>query len=388
MGILTDRVQVGPDIRDRQHARLLLEVADLVEVRQMKQKDVVNLLAESRPSERIDAARVSRLRKEARAQGVVEVSLHAPRHLGLEHELSRVLANFGIRDVFVTPPGAGKNERGLGLVGGAVVLQAIQLVAERKLRSGRPTTVRLSLSCGSTLHAVVQDLLERFRRDCPELRDVTLELFPAALYPGHVVDSIYPATLVTTMKLLGPAEAPFIRAEAASLPANFYEHPERERTRYLNKYGLRKIVEDAKSADIFVVGLGSSKDPAYQRLVTQLGLNPPKRTWSDYPLETAYVPMDREGRPYSLVEERLVGVGSSALVQAAREPDRFVIGVFGGEAKRELLVPAVCRGCLNALVIDETVADHALNDLRVRPRTTMRAASAATGAPAEFSYVG
>lgn len=316
-------------------------------------------------------AAVSRMIKLARENGWVKYTVKVPESIELQSLLrDRLPPTF--KEVRVVPGGSGKNVANLGAVGAELLLQAIFDVQRRKQKAhpgeGR-IEVRITFSSGETLRRVGEELVALLSGS-PEVRarlTSHLYLYPAAVFWDVEIRSYYPATLITSLwTSLRPLLSDRVHALAPMLPKAYYagnpplwSDPVRSR-QLLADSGADEVLNQAAQADIFVVGIGTGGDPEYLKILEATRL-PNASGISDEMgshAEIAYLPlMDHHG-----IVNRIVRIPQAALVRAAGNPERWCIGIGGGEIKRSAIseVLAAQAPLLNAIVTCEDVATYVL----------------------------
>jgi DNA-binding transcriptional regulator LsrR (DeoR family) len=347
--------------------------ADLTELRRLKvdidelmkivQLYFVERLSEKEIAERlkIHQSTVSRRLKDAFKYGLYTVTITGPRHHELQTTLEQVLKPFGVREVVIVHQGGGKNTKNLGPAGAELILRIIRSDMAAK------SMIRVTMSCGETLRDVASHLIDRLARLPLDEPKRTIELYPAALYAGHHQQTIHPATLVTTIKIMVDRACPYtIEAFATNLQEGFYKWPTPDQKSYLVQSGIRKLMGNAGEADVFITGIGRVDDPGYESILEQLGVVRTPQQRQRLPAEIGFVPIDANGEMLHEVSEKLVGIGVRCLKTAAKSRDRSVIAIVGGEAKTAATLAAVKGGCINVLVTDETIGSYLYKELGQR----------------------
>src|SRR5215217_2895989 len=119
--------------------RLLVKVAQLYHLQGLNQDQIGRQLGVSR-------SKVSRMLKEARERGLVEISIHYPARFSLDHE-RRLESELGLREAVVVNAG--------GVVGGQVLSSVAGAAADYLLRVLQPGDV-LGVSGGQTTTLTAQ----------------------------------------------------------------------------------------------------------------------------------------------------------------------------------------------------------------------------------------
>lgn len=284
-----------------------------------------------------DQGRVSKWLARAEELDLLVTRVHAPAITGdLSGDLCDRLPSF--RDIVVTPPGPDKNVENLGEAAADVLIDAILTVQERKRASHAQPRVSITWSNGVTLRRAAERFVERIRDD-PSLQKkivAHLDFYPAAVFWQVEIKDFYPISLVTTLWTQLASLLPGrVHAFVPVLPRSYYTRhlwktKGREWEEVLAESGATEKLRDAGNADIMMLGIGLLDDPIYWEILEATEFEGARARFEGVRrAELIYVPLkDEHG-----IRERMVRVDNTSLVAAARDPDRFCIGVGGGSLK-------------------------------------------------------
>src|SRR5919197_6651096 len=310
-------VRISAVESDREDYEAIVTAARLFYVDGLTQEKVAKELGLSQSS-------FAGLRERPRREGLVRANMDPPRLLKLEAELRDKLAAKGVHTVYVVPGGGGKNTENLGLAGARTLATLLGEAPE--------STVRIAMSCGDTLLAVVDNFLNLLAMDAElarSLRQKKLELYPSALYADSRLEACYPHTIVSILAIMMKRrdETLDIEAHISSLPPDFYTKLEpQEMESYSSRYHIRDMMECAKQSKIFLLGIGDLKNKTYDRIQEQIGININKGKFIS---ESNYIPISKDGTQYKEVEEKLIAIKLDDFRQIANHPDRYIIPIAG-----------------------------------------------------------
>jgi DNA-binding transcriptional regulator LsrR (DeoR family) len=219
--------------------------------------------------------------------------------------------------------------------------------------------VRVAMSCGKTLWALLRHVTDRLRKERDLVRSLkhkTIELYPTTLYADYKVSQMYPHALVTTLasnlsEILTDTK---IDAYAPTLPTNFFKLKSNDRSQFIHTYKLTNMLDAAAEADIILVGLGVTQDSQYQDLLKSLEVDTRRAQKCD--AEVAYIPVNAQGKEDPVIREVVVGLSVTQLRDIACRPGRSVIAFGGGKQKQNWINPLLNHPCYNNLIIDVGVA--------------------------------
>ena len=342
-------VRISAPESERGDYEALVTAARLFYVDGLTQDKVAKALGLSQSS-------VSRLLDRARREGIVKAHIEPPRLLKLEAELRDTLAAKGVHTVYIVPGGGGKNTENLGLAGARTLATL--------LCEAHESTIRMAMSCGDTLLAVVDNFLNLLAMDAElarSLRQKKLELYPSALYADSRLEACYPHTIVSILAIMMKRRDDTLDIEAhiSSLPPDFYTKLEpQEMESYSSRYRIKDMMECAKQSKIFLLGIGDLKNKTYDRIQEQIGITINKDVFIS---ESNYIPVGKDGNQHRGVEKKLIAIKLDYFRQMAKQHDRYVIAIAGGEHKREAIEAALAKPYFNVLVTDERIARYLLD---------------------------
>ena len=149
-----------------------------------------------------------------------------------------------------------------------------------------------------------------------------------------------------------------IEAHISSLPPDFYTKLEpQEMENYTSRYHIKDMMECAKQAQIFLLGIGDLKNKTYDRIQEQIGININK---DEFVSESNYIPICKDGTQNKEVEDKLIAIKIDDFRQIAQQQDRYVIAIAGGEHTREAIEAALAKPYFNVFVTDEKIARYLL----------------------------
>jgi DNA-binding transcriptional regulator LsrR (DeoR family) len=206
------------------NTRLLNQVLTLYYIEEKSQAEVAQILG-------LSTAKVNRLLKQARDQGLVEISIRMPtQHLfDLESQLQQLS---GIDEALIIPRMAEQPEAVLQTVGRAAADYVLQ-----KLRDGDI----ICISGGKSMHALVQAMEPR--------RKYKVQVVPAT---GARQGRYY-----TDVNYLAERLAERLGGEAYKIHAPVFTDTPEERDMLLSLRQISEVLELARQAQIAIVGVGS-----------------------------------------------------------------------------------------------------------------------------------
>ena len=315
-----------------------------------------------------DQSTVSRYLQRAKTEGIIRIHIQPPRLEALERRLKEKFSSKHLRDIVVVPGGSAEETlEHLGAHGAAILLDT--------LCSVMGPTIRLTLSCGTTVSTVVQQFCDRLRR-APEVRRYLQEK-AWEIYPSHFLDeasftNVHPlAQVATCASLLTVYLAPKgdIKSTVLNLPPRFYSRPPQARMQFLRQNPqFWESIRQAKAAEIGLVGVGNLWDESghlqkryaavLQRLDPQL-----ESTGEEYVAESDFIPLRADGTVHRCIANKVVGVGLKGFRHMLQRPaPPTIIAMAGGQPKRRAVAAALVKPYFNVLVTDETVARHLLQE--------------------------
>lgn len=305
---------------------LLAEVAQLYYARDLTQEQIARQIGVSRSN-------VSRMLKEARAQGMVEIRIHSPLRTmpGLQEELE---SRLGLRECLVLA----EVERDAEIFEATDTPTQVAALAARYVQENLSAGDIIGLGWGRSMHRVAHS---RFMR---EERDVTVVQAMGSI-GGSIVEYDGISTTARLANVLG--------ASAHYLHAPMLVTDPTVRAGLLRDPHIRKTLEVARRADMIVASVGtigrehgqyqtgylSEADLDYIRGQGVVG----EVCGAYYTLDGSLVPLE--------MNERSIAISSGELKQI---PVR--IGVASGLEKAIANIGAARANLLNVLVTDEATA--------------------------------
>ncbi len=314
------------DTTDYDTARLVNTILTLYYVEECTQAEIAQRLGLSTP-------KVNRLLKQARQQGLVDITIHTPyQHLfGLE---SRLKAIFGLTDAVVIPSVSDSSDAVIHTLGRAGANYLLGRVRDGDV---------IGIASGQAIHALVQAV------DSPHDYDVTVVPIVGAVQ-GQVTSDI---------NYLASALADRLGGKAYQLHAPAFVETQDHRDTLLSMTPVREILDLSRRATIALVGVGIL-DQAASRFVQFTALSPQDMNHIvqvDKGVgDIAAHIYDIEGHPCAPeYANRVVGL---TLEEIRSIP--LVIGIAATAAKALPLYGALRGGHVRALVTDESAAQGVL----------------------------
>lgn len=305
---------------------LLAKVATLYYYQDLSQQEIAQQLATSRSN-------VSRMLKEARERGIVEIYIHHPigRELALEQQLCQ---RFGLRAAAVVQSAAGD---ALGTLQRAAQLAAALL--DENLEGAKV----LGISWGTTVHAIVDSFAPRRRYDVE-----VVQLMGGISSGEPAIDG--PALV---QRLARPLTGRYRYLHAPLI----VDRPEVAEA-LLTQRNIAEALDLAATADVALVGIGAL-DASISSLLRAGYLSAEEfaaigaaGTVGDICARH----FDQDGRPSAPeIDARVIAVSLAALSSV-----RTVIGVACGTAKAGAILGALRGGYLDVLVTDAEAAEAVL----------------------------
>lgn len=321
---------------------LLAEVAQLYYVRDFTQEQIARRIGVSRSN-------VSRMLKEARNQGMVEIRIHSP--LRTVPELQEdLVSRLGLRECLVLAA-LDRDSRSFETTDTVTEVAAL---AARYLRDNIAEGDAISLGWGRSVHRVAHN---RFLR---EERDVTVAQAMGSI-GGSIAEFDGVATTARLANVLG--------ANAHYLHAPMLVTDTTVRNGLLRDQHIRKTLEVARRADTLVSSVGTP-DPVHGQYMAGY-LNDADLEYirgrgavgdicgSYYAREGSLVPLE--------MNERSIALDSGELLNI---PNR--IGVASGPEKPMSNIGAARSGLINVLITDEDTASKMLEILDDEASATSR----------------
>jgi deoxyribonucleoside regulator len=326
--------------------RLVVKVAQLYHLQGLNQDQIGRQVGVSR-------SKVSRMLKEARERGLVEISIHYPARFSLDLE-RQVEAELGLREAIVVNLGGVAGAAGLSSIAGAA--------SDYLLRVLKPADV-LGVSGGSTVSLMAQLM------PAASLDDITvMQLGTAVAYLGDRAKYSSAEVALQLAQKLGSVE------RLVLIPVPFLLDSETIRDALLRDSGVRRVMGRLGSCTIAVVGIGgleSESESAAHHLgngkaqssnsmrrqvlpVTDDDLTELRQAGAVGEICTRF--FDASGQPcITSLDRRMVAID---LTEFRAVP--LVVGVASGKQKAPAILGAVRGGYVKSLVTDDATAKELL----------------------------
>lgn len=324
---------------------------------------------------RVSQSTVSRWLGRAERERLVTVLIQPPEVERIQARLRERLPS-SFRAIKVVPSGLDKNVENIGDATARLLIEAILDVQRSKLEAnpGSRPDVSVAFSSGETLRRAADGLVAWLRDDLSLQEQLVADLtfLPAAIFWDTEIKAYYPVTLVTTLwTQLSPILKDRVHAFAPVLPKSYYDaslwRPENAaaRERALADSGATEVLERARKADIFVLGMGTLGDATYPLVLDALKVENPERVWkgAEGDTEFIYVPLkDTYDIGARVVRVGLDDLSAAALGTGSAHP-RWCIGAGGGISKARAVAELLAADppILNCIVTDSTSAEMFLN---------------------------
>jgi deoxyribonucleoside regulator len=299
----------------------------------------------------INPTKVSRLLRQAQAEGIVKVAIDPPRLQRLELEL---MDTFGLKDAVVVPSGEGRTHDAVG-----------KAAAEYFVRIAQDD-VSIGLSPGFSIQRMIEYL--------EPLSFVDHRLYPLSAESTAQLRHFYPTQLAALM-MTKYKDDTRVKAYACRIP-NRPDHP-RELPRYraflssvVKDPAFKKLLDEARSADIILTGIGAvdQPDPALAAYLEDYDLTSENCRAKGAVGMINYHLFDAEGRiltsqdfpELEQMESSMVRVDLQDFRQAAKSFGRSVIALAGATYKVEAVRAALKGRFFNVLITDINVAEGLL----------------------------
>jgi deoxyribonucleoside regulator len=331
--------------------RLLIKVAQLYHLQGFNQDQIGRQVGVSR-------SKVSRMLKEARERGLVEISIHYPGRFSLDLE-RQLESELGLREAVVVNLGGVAGTPGLSSIAGAA--------SDYLLRVLKPGDI-LGVSGGATVSLMAQLM------PAAALDNITvMQLGTATAYLGDRAARSSAEVALQVAQKLGSME------RLVLIPVPFLLDSETIRDTLLRDSGVRRALTRLATCTVAVVGIGGveSESEAAQRIAVQGSRNGTTR--SSNVTRHQVVPVtdedvaeirqaggvgeictrffDASGQPcITALDRRMVAID---LAEFRAVP--LVIGVASGKQKARAILGAVRGGYIKSLVTDNATAQELLS---------------------------
>lgn len=307
--------------------QLLSKVSRLYYEQELSEAEIAKRLHLSRP-------KVSRLLKEARRVGIVQIHVTPPPgiHTELESELER---RFGLREAIVVEVGEPYYDQSVPRTLGAM--------AARHLQETLNVGDTIGVSWGSTLNAMVAAIQPQ--------RNTKTRVVQLIGGLGHPTAEVHASELCRRM-------ANALQAELIPLPVPGIMHSSQAKAAVLADGYIQRALSMFEQINVAYVGIGSpTPDSVLMRDGTimspqELAEVQEKGAVGDIALRF----FDAQGRPVqSDLDERVIGI----CLEELRQIDR-VVGVSGGLKKLDAVRGALLGKFINILITDRVLAEAIL----------------------------
>ena len=307
--------------------RLLVKVSKMYYEDGLAQDDIILRLNLSR-------SKISRLLQQARDEGIVQITVNAPRHMFSELE-SRLEKQFGlVESIVVEAHSDGSPEN---------VIHEIGMAAAAYVERSVGPTTRIGISWGSTLHSMVATL---HSKRLPKTKVV--QIIGGLGSPEsevHATDLCHrlARSLGSQLTLL-PVPGIVVTQEARNvLMSDLYV---KQAIDMFNQLDIVFLGIGAPVADSVLIRDGSILSQKELKLLLQ------KRVVGDIALRF----FDAQGQPvHSEIDERVIGITLDQLKRIHR-----VVGVAGGPDKFYAIQGALRGKLINVLITDSMNAEKLL----------------------------
>ena len=289
-------------------------------------------------------SQVSLLLKEAHQEGLVEVSLHAPRSYQLEGELVHSYERHGLRQARVAVVSQAGGEM--------AIMDAIGDCAAKYVEENLQPGNKVGVGGGRTMRSLVE-----------HLRATTLpplEVYPMeSLGPVHISANTVAANFAASGEGITAFGLPIPPLTAGSL-----EEAQGILEYLLNLESVVHVRQGLEQLDVAIIGLGSLTDPGSR-----------ERDARYYGVELEVIEaisekavghilwrfFDGDGNVVdSELHRRVISVELAQLTAMSRSPERMVIGIAGGQHKIQMIRAAILGGFIDAIITDIDSAEQLL----------------------------
>jgi deoxyribonucleoside regulator len=311
----------SPELTEDKH-RFLADVATLYYDENLTQSEIAERLGISRSS-------ISRLLKEARDLGVVQIAINRPADNSAQ--LSNALKTaLDVAEVYVVPA---------GMRGYSQVVEALGVVAANILQQKLRDNSILGISWSTGVYQAVRAL-----QNASAMNVTVAQLTGSVVNANPLLDS--PDLERWLAQTLG--------ARYVYLPAPLMVSDEHIRDALLADKMIAERLKIARQADVALVGIGAAFPPLSSLLqmgyITEDDLREATRLGGVGDILSTF--FDLEGQPIDLaLHKRIIGVSLDDLKNI-----RHVIGVAASREKAKAIIGALRGRYINCLVTDDQAA--------------------------------
>ena len=279
----------------------------------------------------LSRVKVTRMLAEARQRGIVEITVHTDERPFAEVE-QRLLETYGLRGVWISPPGSADagSLPGLDLAGAEALA--------RLLPRARRVAIGFSQAVSDSVNALGALSVEG------------LEVYPAAGGRAGRANGSNPQELVTRISQA-------TGGSAFHLPAPLVAASNEVHDALMDAVGGREVLDQAAASDLMVVGIGSA-DSLAPVLVQQVGaddLEKVRATSAVGDISARF--FTTSGEPVAEgIDSRVVGLTIEQM-----RAIRVRLAIAGGAVKVPAIRAALSSGLINCLVTDLGCAEALLD---------------------------
>ena len=307
--------------------RLLVKVSKMYYEEGLSQDDIILRLNLSR-------SKISRLLRQARDEGIVQITVNTPEHLFSELEI-KLEKLFGVYEVIVVETQVGDSQEN--------IIRELGIAAAGYLERSVATTTTLGISWGSTLHSMVAAL---HSNRLPKTKVVQII---GGL--GQPEAEVHATDLCHRL-------ARSLGSQLTLLPAPGIVATEQARDVLLTDIYVQRAIEMFNHLEIAFVGIGA---PMPDSLLIRSG-SILSRAELDMLLQKGVVGdialrfFDAQGQPVqSEIDKRVIGITFDQL-----KCTRQVVGIAGGSEKFQSILGALRGKLINVLITDSVNAEKLL----------------------------
>jgi DNA-binding transcriptional regulator LsrR (DeoR family) len=290
----------------------------------------------------VSNSQVSQLLREAQQEGIIEVSLNAPRALQLEGELVMLYGRYGLRQSRVAVV-AGNSEE-------IAAMDAIGSVAAQYLETYLKPKMRVGISGGRTIGKMTEHL------HAGKLKD--LSIFPLESR-GPITVSANTLTAIIAGKCDG-------QVKAYALPVPTLTNGSLEETTKIIEYllsldSIAEVYEGMRNLDVAIIGISCLSAPnskkwtaEYYGVDTSLIENLSQKAVGN----TLWQFFDKQGNIVeSDLHKRTITIPMAQLAEMRRDANKEVIVLAGTIDKVPAIRGAILGGFIDTLITDINAAE-------------------------------
>ena len=288
----------------------------------------------------VSVTQVARLLREAAHQGIVRVSVEAPRHAEVEAELSK---RFALREVRVLA--AARDEA-------SVRSQLAQEAARLFMDVARPGA-KIGIGSGRTMFEMVAALPQQATK---------VEVFPLALIADQSseVRGVDAMTLVTTVWFKFRPDAHARRMTL--LPGVPFDTLRTLRQELFDSRFMDGLETYFRSADAFFFSASHPrKDSQINDITDYLGIGVHGLRERGAVGDVLFRPVDASGAPVNIgIDPFVLGISLDALRTVSGDASKPVVLVAGGKQKLSIVLAGLKAHYFNTMITDDETAEALL----------------------------